>query len=144
MLHFYEKCYFHRTKKSMANVDPDRIRILRTEENLNPLSMVSEIRSLVNALRETTDLVTNARSSKISDRRARICQDLLNAFETTLFAFDHNQKVGSLSNGQQREILVMVDDILKGKREYAHFQLTRNADGIKELFSDKTFLINSK
>lgn len=128
----------------MSQYDPDRIRLFTTEEHYSPGMIVGEIRGLVTHLREATDLVVKARSSKVSDRRARICQDLLNAFETTLFAFDHNQKVGSLSNSHQREILVMVDDILKGKREYAHFQLTRNADGIKELFSDKTFLINTK
>jgi hypothetical protein len=127
----------------MSQYDPDRIRLFTTEENYNPGIIVGEIRGLVTQLRETTDLIVKARSSKISDRRAKICQDYLNAFETTLFAFDHNQKIGTLSNSHQREILVMMDDILKGKREYAHFQLTRNADGIKELFSDKTFLVNT-
>ncbi len=134
---------FSRNEKRMAKVDPDRIRLFTTEEHYNPGYVVGEIRSLVGQLRNVTDLISKAKSSKISDRRAKICQDFLNAYETTLFAFDHDQKIGSLNQGQQREILVMMDDILRGKREYAHFQLTRNSDGIKELFSDKVFLINT-
>jgi hypothetical protein len=127
-----------------TDYDKDKFETSLNQDSFNPGLIVGEIRKLVTHLREATDLVVKARSSKISDRRARICQDLLNAFETTLFAFDHDQKVGSLSNSHQREILVMVDDILKGKREYAHFQLTRNADGIKELFSDRVFLVNDQ
>lgn len=125
----------------MADNDPDRIRLFTTEEHWNPLGIVGEVRSKVAGLKDFTDLIGKSRSSKISDNRIKICQDLLNAYETTLFAFDHDQKLGSLSNGQQREILVMLDDILRGKREYAHFQLTRNGDGIKELLSSKIFTI---
>lgn len=127
-----------------SDFDKDKFATSLQQDSFNPGLIVGEIRKLVTHLREATDLVVKSRSSKVSDRRAKICQDLLNAFETTLFAFDHNQKVGSLSNSQQREILAMMDDILKGKREYAHFQLTRNADGIKELFSDKVFLVNEQ
>jgi hypothetical protein len=125
----------------MAHQDPDRIRLFTTEEHWNPAGIVSEIRSRVEFLRDFTDLIGKSRSSKISDNRIKICQDLLKTYESTLFAFHHDQKIGSLSDSQQREVLVMVDDILRGKREYAHFQLTRNGDGIKELLSSKIFTI---
>lgn len=130
--------------KEQSKFHKDQIEKNMSDEHWNPLGIVGEIRSKITALKDYTDLIGKSRSSKISDNRINICQDLLKAYETTLFAFNHDQKLGSLSNGQQREILVMVDDILKGKREYAHFQLTRNGDGIKELSSGKVFLIKQK
>ena len=125
----------------MSAYDPDKIRAFTTEENFSPGIVLGEVRKMVADLKNATDLIVNSRGARISDNRGKICQDLLNAFETTLVAYGDVKMVGRLSNDQQREILVMVDDILRGKREYAHFQLNRNADGIKELHSEKIFLI---
>ena len=126
----------------MNQLDPDRMRIFLTEESYNPGIIVGEIRKTLSSLKETTQLIVHSNGTKISDNRGKICLDLLSAYETTLFSFHHNPSmIGKLNNGQQREILVMIDDILRGKREYAHFQLNRNADGLKELFSEKVFTI---
>lgn len=128
-----------------SNFDKNKLKGHLSQDSFNPGVIVGEIRDLVSRLRNTTDQIVHSNGSRISDNRGKICQDLLNAFETTLFAFHHNPTmIGKLTNGQQREILVMIDDILRGKREYAHFQLTRNGDGIKELFSEKVFQVNNQ
>ena len=120
-------------------IDPDKIRAFRDEEN--PARLVGQIQKTVLELQDLTDLVAKARSAKISDNRINICQDLLKAYRTTIFAYGDAPKIGKLSTDQQREILVLVDDILRGKRETVQFQLTRNCDGIKELFTSKIFTI---
>jgi hypothetical protein len=125
---------------SMSNYDPDKIRAFTTEENYSPGLVLGEVRKMVADLKNATDLIVNSRGARISDNRGKICQDLLNAFETTLVAYGDVKMIGRLSNDQQREILVMVDDVLRGKRENVQFQLNRNCDGIKELFSSKVFL----
>lgn len=125
----------------MDRLDPDKIRVFTTEDHWNPGVIVSEVRTRLTELKEITDLLAKSTASKVSNVRLNTCQDLLNAYETTLFAYGDVKKIGTLSNSQQREILVMVDDIVRGKREAAHFQLNRNCDGIKELFSNKIFTI---
>lgn len=125
----------------MSRLDPDQIRVFTTEEKWNPGIIVSEVRTRLTELKEITDLLAKSTASKVSNVRLNTCQDLLNAYETTLFAYGDVKKIGTLSNSQQREILVMVEDIIRGKREAAHFQLNRNCDGIKELFSNKNFSI---
>lgn len=128
----------------MSEYDPDQMRSFMTEENYHPGAVLSELKRKVADLRHLTDLITNSRAMRVSDNRGAIGDDLLKAYETTMLAYGDVKQIGRLSNDQQREILVMVDDILRGKREYAHFQLTRNCDGIKELFTNKTYLITKQ
>lgn len=124
--------------------DPDQMRSFTTEDNFQPGAVLGELKKKVSELRHLTDLITNSRAMRVSDNRGQIGDDLLKAYETTMLAYGDVKQIGRLSNDQQREILVMVDDILRGKREYVHLQLTRNCDGIKELFTNKTYLISKQ
>jgi len=128
----------------MSDLDPDRIRFFSTEENFNPVYLISEFKKQIASLNEYADIIAKSRSSRISDRRFHISKDMLNAFEKTMLAYNGFDKIGQLSTKDQQDILVMVDDILRGKREYVHLQLNRNCDGIRELFSDKTFKIKKQ
>lgn len=57
-----------------------------------------------------------------------------------MLAYRDQEPTGRLSNEQQQEILVMFDDILRGKREAVQSQLNRGCNGVKEAFLVKEFL----
>jgi hypothetical protein len=95
-------------------------------------------------LNDIIDKVSKDRGINISDNRAEIAKDMVNAARTTMLAYNDAFRPGKLTTAQQRVILQMVDDVLTGKREAVQFQLNRNCDGIKEVFSRKTLIINEK
>lgn len=132
------------SNKQQSKVDKDKLEKSLSEDHWNPGMIISEVKTRLTELKEITDLLAKSTASKVSNVRLKTCQDLLSAYETTLFAYGDVKKIGALSNSQQREILVMVDDIVRGKREAAHFQLNRNCDGIKELFSNKVFTFKNQ
>lgn len=127
----------------MSDYDPDKTRLFTTEEAYHPVYLIGTFRKLVNGMRDFTETVFSTSGSKglrISKERYQSAKDYLNAFETTMMAYQEgSQKIGTLSQKQQQEILVMVDEILKGKREAVQFQVNRSGNAIREVFSSKIF-----
>lgn len=127
----------------MSDYDPDKTRLFTTEESYNPVYLIGTFRRLVNGMRDFTETVFSTSGSKglrISKERYQSAKDYLNAFETTMMAYQEGgQKIGTLTPKQQQEILVMVDEILKGKREAVQFQVNRSGNAIREVFSSRVF-----
>lgn len=126
----------------MSEYDPDKTRFFTTEENFNPVYLVGSFRKLVEGMRDFTETVfttSGSRGLRISKERYQSAKDYLRAFEITMMAYQEGNSIGRLSTDQQREILCMVDDLLKGKREAVQFQLNRSGNGIREVFSSKVF-----
>ena len=123
----------------MPEFEPDRLRFHSTEEGFNPGYVVGVFRKLVTDLSEATDTIYTSKAMRMSDERYHNSKDYLNAFEKTMLAYRDQEPIGRLTPDQQRQILVMVDDILKGKRECVQFQLNRGCNGLKEVFSSKVF-----
>jgi hypothetical protein len=128
----------------MDQYDPDKLRFHSTEEGFNPGYVVGTFRKIIIDLREATETIFTSKAMRMSKERYQNSQDFLNAFEKTMLAYRDQEPIGRLSTEQQREILVMVDDILKGKREAVQFQLNRGCDGVKEVFSSKVFFIKNQ
>jgi hypothetical protein len=124
--------------------DPDRLRFHSTEEGFNPGYIVGSFRKIVSDLREATETIFTSKAMRMSKERYQNSQDYLNAFEKTMLAYRDQEPIGRLTNEQQREILVMVDDILRGKREAVQFQLNRGCNGVKEVFSAKEFSLKQQ
>lgn len=115
-------------------------RVFMTEEGSPVIVRLNQIRNAASQLRQVIDLTVNDRSIHISDNRGQIAHDMVNAAENTLLAFDRNMgKSLHLSTKDQKRVLVMIDEVLSGKREAVQFQMTRNCDGIKEVFSREVF-----
>lgn len=124
----------------MTDYDPDQLRFHSTEEGFNPGYVLGSFRRALTALRDVTHIIVSSRHFRIGKERITLSQDYLNAFETTMLAYRDAEPIGNLSKEQQRKILVLVDDVLKGKLECVQFQLNRNCDGIKEVFTSEVFI----
>ena len=126
----------------MTDYDPDKTRIFTTEENYNPVYLVGTFKRLVAGMRDFTETVfssSKAGGLRMSKERYQSAKDYLNAFENSMMAYQEGNQLGSLNPKQQQEILVMIDDILKGKRECVQFQINRSGNAIREVFSSKVF-----
>lgn len=123
----------------MNNYDPDKTRFHSTEEGYNPGYVVGSLRKQIADLGDMVDLIYKSNAMRISKERYHSSKDYLNAFETTMLAYRDSEPIGRLTNEQQREILVMVDDVLKGKRECVHFQISKSGNALREVFSSKIF-----
>ena len=126
----------------MSDYDPDKTRLFTTEESYNPVYLVGTFKKLISGMRDFADTVLTASGSRglrMSKERYESAKDYLNAFEITMMAYQEGNRLGSLTTKQQQEILVMVDDLLKGKREAVQFQLNRSGNAIREVFSSKVF-----
>lgn len=129
----------------MTNYDPDKIRFHTSEEGYNPGYVVGSFRKMVSDLFGFTDTIYNSQAMRMSKERYQNSKSMLVAFEKTMLAFDDTKPpIGRLTSQQQQQILVMVDDVLKGKRECVQFQLNRGCNGITEVFSRKEFLLNNE
>lgn len=130
-------------KSNNQESDPDKTRLFTTEENYNPVYLIGTFRRLLNGMRDFTETVFTTSGSqglRMSKERYQSAKDYLNAFETTMLAYQENSpQIGTLSPKQQQEILVMIDDLLKGKREAVQFQVNRSGNAIREVFSSKVF-----
>lgn len=104
--------------------------------------IVKSIRDQSKNFQDSVDLITSDRSLRISDNRGKIAKQYIKCAEKVILAYQEPEKIGTLSPGQQSEILLIIDDLLKGRRECVQFQLTQSCDGIKELFSNQIFLFN--
>jgi hypothetical protein len=127
----------------MTDYDPDKIRFFSTEENFNPGIVMTEINRKYDDIHNLTDLLANSNGVRISKQRKVLNQDLIKAAKQVLIAF-RGERIGRLSSDQQREILMMIDEMMDGKRECVQFQLNRGCDGIKEVFSSRVFLFTHK
>jgi hypothetical protein len=127
----------------MTDYDPDKIRFFSTEENFNPGIVMTEINRKYDDIHNLTDLLANSNGVRISKQRKVLNQDLIKAAKQVLIAF-RGERIGRLSTEQQREILVMMDELMDGKRIGVQFQLNRACDGIIEVFSSKNFLFQHK
>jgi conjugal transfer/entry exclusion protein len=129
-------------KSNNQESDPDKTRLFTTEENYNPVYLIGTFRRLLNGMRDFTETVFTTSGSqglRMSKDRYQSAKDYLNAFEVTMLAYQEGNQLGTLSPKQQQEILVMVDEILKGKREAVQFQVNRSGNAIREVFSSKVF-----
>jgi hypothetical protein len=108
------------------------------------LSALIMINNGCDNLNDIIDRISNDRGINISDNRAEIAKDMIRAAKSTMLAYNDELRIGKLGTAEQRAILQMIDDVVTGKREAVQFQLTRNCDGIKEVFSRKTLKINEK
>jgi hypothetical protein len=128
----------------MSNNKKDKLEVsaFKPIETFHVGNIVKSIREQSSQFQDTIDLVTNDRSIRISDNRGKIAKDAVKFAEKTILAYQEPEKLGKLTPWQQREILGMINDLLSGKRECVHFQMNRNCDGIKELFSNREFSIN--
>ncbi len=123
----------------MSKFDREKIRVAATEKDFNPGYVLSQFMELLSSLNETTDLIYNSNGIRMSKERYQNSKDYLKAYEKTMLAFRDTEAIGRLTTDQQREILVMVNEVLEGKREAVQFQLNRGCNGIKEVFSSKVF-----
>jgi hypothetical protein len=126
----------------MSDYDPDKLRFHSTEEGFNPGYVMGEINKLYENAQNLTDLLYNSNGVRISKERYVNIKDLLNAAKQVTIAYRGGPPIGRLTTDQQREILIMVNEVLDGKRECVQFQLNRGCDGIKEVFSSKLFPFN--
>lgn len=130
----------------MNDYDPDKTRLFTTEESYNPVYLIGTFRKLVSGMRDFTETVFASGGSKglrMSRERYETSKDYLNAFENSMMAYQEGSRIGSLNPKQQQEILVMVDDLLKGKREAVQFQINRSGNAIREVFSSKVFELST-
>ena len=125
-------------------MDRDKIKFNSSEEGCNPGYILSEFRKVLENLKDMTDIIFNSNAMRMSKERYQNSKDYLQAFESTMLAYRDQEPIGRLTPDQQRQILVMVDDILKGKRECVQFQLNRGCNGLKEVFSSKVFPFKSE
>lgn len=124
----------------MSDYDPDKTRFHSTEEGYNPGYVVGSFRKLVRDLLDVTDTIHTSKAMRMSKERYQTSKSLLRAYEKTILAYDDGKPpIGRLSTLQQQQILVMLDDVLKGKRQVVQFQLNRDCNGITEIFSSKEF-----
>jgi hypothetical protein len=119
--------------------ESEKLKFHSSEEGFNPGYVVGTFRKLVSDLREATETIFTSKAMRMSKERYQNSQDYLNAFEKTMLAYRDQEPIGRLTNDQQRKILVMIDDVLKGKRECVQFQLNRGCNGLKEVFSSEVF-----
>lgn len=101
--------------------------------------LVKSITDYIQQGEDMIDLIVKDRAVHISDNRGEISKDMLRAVRTTMLAYQDPIGIGTLSNVDIQRILKMIDDLVKGKREALHFQLSRNCDGIKEVISKQEF-----
>jgi hypothetical protein len=125
-------------------MDREKIKQYSSKEGFNPGYIVAEFRKLLEDLKDMTDIIFNSKAMRMSDERYNNSKDYLNAFEKTMLAYRDQEPIARLTPDQQRQILVMVDDVLKGKRECVQFQLNRGCNGLKEVFSSKVFPFKSE
>lgn len=128
----------------MSDFDPDKARFYSTEENFNPGYIVGGFKKLFSELSDLTDIIFKSNALRMSKARYTNAKDYLRAFEVTMLAYRDTGPIGNLDTEQQRKILTMVDEVLKGKRECVQFQLNRGCDGIKEVFSSEVFPIKKQ
>jgi len=124
----------------MSDYDPDKTRFHSTEEGYNPGYVVGNFRKMVADLLDITDTIYHGKAMRMSKERYQNSKNYLLAYQKTILAYDDTKPpLGRLTPLQQQQILVMVDDVLKGKIEAVQFQLNRGCDGITEIFSSKQF-----
>jgi hypothetical protein len=124
--------------------DPDRIRFSSSEEGFNPGYVLGTFKELLTNLKDITDVIFKSNAIRMSKERYTSSQDFLKAYEKTMLAYRDVEPIGKLTTEQQRQILVMVNDVLAGKRECVQFQLNRGCNGIKEIFSNRNFEFQDK
>lgn len=113
--------------------DPDETRFFVPSGDFHPIQLAASIRRQSDQLIDTIDYVVNHRASMISDNRGKISKDMIRAAVQTVFSYQEPKRIGELDTKQQRTVLSLVDDVVKGRREFVQFQLTRDCDGIKEI-----------
>lgn len=123
----------------MEKYDPEKIRFFSSEKGFNPGYVMQQFRDSFDQLDEMTDLLYNSNGVRMSKERYRASKGYLKAYQKTMMAFRDTEPIGRLTTDQQREILVLVNEVLEGKRECVQFQLGRGCEGITEMFSGKYF-----
>jgi len=125
------------THKARTFIPPDSNHII---------NILNRVKNAGMGLVDIIDQTVNDRTVHISDNRGEIAKDMVNAAMNTLFSYDRNGFAQSLrlSQKDQRRVLVMIDEVLSGKREAIQFQLTRNCDGIKEMYSKEVFTLEDR
>ncbi len=98
------------------------------------------IKNASETFQDSIDQVTKNRAINISDDRASRAKDYIKAATSVVLAYNEDYKIGKLTVQQQRRVLELVDDVLAGRREFIHFNLTTNCDGMKELNSKEYFI----
>lgn len=85
----------------------------------------------VEAIREVTEDTVLG----VSKNRANLAFDLISQATRTVLAYKNDGNRRKLTTDQQRLVLQMAEDVLNGKTEAVQFQLARDGDGIREVFS---------
>lgn len=127
---------------SNGNRDKKEITAFTPIEGFRVGQIVKSVRDQSQNFQDSVDLITSDRSLRISDNRGKIAKQCIKYAERVILAYQEPDKLGSLSAAQQSEILMMLDDLIQGRREAVQFQMTQSCDGIKELFSNREFLFN--
>jgi hypothetical protein len=71
----------------------------------------------------------------VSKDRANVAMDMVSAATRTVLAYKDGGQKRELTVDQKRQILLMAEEVLNGKRECIHLQPTRDCEGIREVFS---------
>lgn len=129
---------------SQSNQEKSEVSLFIAPDGYKIGQIVGTINKQSEDFQNIIDLITNDRSLRISDNRGKIAKDLIAFARRVLLSYEDHEKFGTLSNPQLQEIIGMLNDVINGKREAVHFQMNRNCDGLKELFSTKEFKINQK
>ncbi|MCS5491762.1 hypothetical protein [Algoriphagus limi] len=124
--------------------DREKMKYHTSEEGFNPGYIVGTFKRLLEELKEITSMIYTSKAMRMSKERYQNSQDYLKAYEKTMLAYSDIEPIGRLTTDQQRKILVMIDDVLKGKRECVQFQLNRSCNGLKEVFSNTEFFFDNE
>jgi hypothetical protein len=125
----------------MSMDNEEKPRIFVDSDGHHVINIVTRIRARADNLLDEIDRAVNDRTLHISDNRGQISKDMIEAGMNTFFSYDRNGMAKSLhlSTKDQRRVLIMIEEVLSGKREAVQFQLTRNCDAVKEVFSREVF-----
>jgi len=119
--------------------DQEKFKFHVPKEGFNPGHIMAEINRAYEGINDLTDQLYNSNGVRISKERYILIKDYHRAAKQTLLAYRGGPPIGKLTDEQQMQILVMINDVLSGKRECVQFQLNRDCNGIKEVFSSKNF-----
>lgn len=110
----------------------------------NDFQVESTLVSLTSVHHNFIDIIDQAPSNLISNNRKQNAKTLINTAKLILLAYSTDGSRGMLDTKSQRRVLEMVSQVVSGKREAVQFQLTRDCEGIKEMYSNEVFKIESK
>lgn len=121
----------------------NRKRVFLPPEENHIGNTLTKLKTEVFCLKETIDLIVNDNRLGVSQNRGQISKDMIEAAFRTLTAYDKTFRPIKLTTDQASRILNMVEDVLNGRREAIQFQLSRECEGIKEVFSQEIFINKS-